>query len=477
MIRSVAKNREGRSYGKITATVIKDLSAIAGKANVISERSKLINYSRDETPLATGRSPLVAVKPFDTKTIAALLKYANDRRLPVTARGGGTGLSGGAIPAPGSICLSLENMDRIIEIDRNNFVAVVQPGVTLGDLRDKTAEKGLSYPVSLGEMTATVGGSISTNAGGMNAVKYGVTRHHVLGLEAVLAGGEIIRTGGKFVKCSSGYDLTQLLIGSEGTLAVITEIMLKLTIKPANREALFIPFHSLKDAIESVPDILMLGTVPVGLEFMDREVMEIAEGYTGKKLPYRGFEAFLLVIYESGSQDEIASYFYDVERVVKQHGAADALVPPGQLAMRRLIEARENFYHALKKYAPMEITDVVVPRSEIARYVEDIKKLEPKYGIPVVVYGHAGDGNVHLHPICIDMPYSTWIKKLPRLMREIYLLGAKYGGAVSAEHGIGTDKKSYFNGIADPVLLLTMKKIKAALDPNGILNPGKIFDY
>jgi glycolate oxidase len=253
--------------------------------------------------------------------------------------------------------------------------------------------------------------------------------------------------------------------------------MLKLTIKPAHREALFIPFYSLKDAIESVPGILMLGTVPVGLEFMDKEIMEIAEAYTGKKLPYRGYEAFLLVLFEAGSQDEIAGYFCEVEKVVKQHGAADALVPPGQIAMRRLIEARENFYHAIKKYAPMEITDVVVPRSEIARYVEDIKKLEPKYGIPVVVYGHAGDGNVHLHPVCKDMPYSTWIKRLPRLMREIYVLGTRYGGALSAEHGIGTDKKSYFNDIADPELLLTMKKIKAALDPNGILNPGKIFDY
>lgn len=455
--------------------MIKDLAAIAGRSNVISGRSRLIDYGRDETPLAKGRPPRVAVKPSDTQTVSAILKYANEHRIPVTARGGGTGLSGGAIPAPGSICLSLENMNSILEIDRHNFVAVVQPGLTLGELRDRAAEKGFSYPVSLGEMTATVGGSIATNAGGMNAVKYGVTRHHVLGLEAVLAGGEIIRTGGKFVKCSSGYDLTQLLIGSEGTLAVITEIILKLNIKPAHREALFIPFHSMKDAIGSVPDILLLGTVPAGLEFMDKEVMEIAESYTGKKLPYRGYQAFLLVLYESGSQDEIASYFYDVEKVVKKHGAADALVPPGQLAMRRLIEARENFYHALKKYAPMEITDVVVPRSEIARYVEDIKKLEQVYGIPVVVYGHAGDGNVHLHPICKGMTYSVWIKKLPRLMRDIYRLGAKYCGAVSAEHGIGTDKKRYFNDIADPALLLTMKKIKVALDPNGILNPGKIF--
>ena len=469
-------NKAPLLYGRITAKVIKDLAVIAGRSNVISGRSRLLDYGRDETPLAKGRAPAVAVKPADTRAVSDILKYASEKRLAVTVRGGGTGLSGGAIPAPGSICLSLQNMNRIIEIDRRNFTATVQPGVTLGTLRDRAAEKGLSYPVSLGEMTASVGGSIATNAGGMNAVKYGVTRHHVLGLEAVLADGSIIRSGGKFVKCSSGYDLTQLLVGSEGTLAVVTEVMLKLNIKPAHREALFIPFPTLQQAIESVPDILMLGTVPVGLEFMDRDVMEIAEWYTGKKLPHGGYGAFLLVLYEAGSQDEIAAYFCEVEKVVKLHGSADALVPPGQLAMRRLIEARENFYHALKKYAPMEITDVAVPRSEIARYVEEIKKLEPRYGIPVVIYGHAGDGNVHLHPICKDMPYSTWIKRLPRLMHDIYRIGAKYGGAVSAEHGIGTDKKSYFNEFADPSLLQTMKKIKAALDPDNILNPGKIFD-
>lgn len=463
-------------YHKVTRKDIMALAAISGSRHTISDPDKLIDYGRDETPLLKPVLPKVAVKPQNTQQVSQILQYANSRRIPVTTRGGGTGLSGGCVPLLGGIALSLENMDSILEVDSRNFIAVAQPGVQLGRLREKAEAAGLSYPISLGEMTATVGGSMATNAGGMNAVKYGVTRHHVLGLEAVLANGEVVRTGGKFVKCSSGYDLTQLLLGSEGTLAVITEATLKLHIMPAFREALFIPFHSLHHAIDSVPEILMLGKMPAGLEFMEESIMQIAEWYTGKKLPYHGYAAFLLVLAEADSQDEISAYFCEVEKAAKKHGAADALVPGGKPAMRRLIEAREGFYHAIKKYAPMQILDAVVPRSEIAYFVEAVKKLERKCGIPVIIYGHAGDGNVHLHPVCKDMPYAAWKRKLPGLMRDIYSLCREFGGAVSGEHGIGSDKRKLFNDIADKTSLETMKKIKVALDPNGILNPGKIFD-
>ncbi len=464
------------SRHKVTRSDIAAFSSIVGASNVITSPAGLHDYGRDETPLLKPRLPELAVKPRDTAQVSEILRYANRKAIPVTTRGGGTGLSGGCVPLHGGIVLSLEKMNKILEIDRRNFVAVVQPGVQLGELRQHTEAAGLSYPVALGEMTASVGGSIATNAGGLNAVKYGVTRHHVLGLEAVLAGGQVIRTGGKFVKCSSGYDLTQLLIGSEGTLAVITEITLKLNARPANREALFVPFHSLQDAIDSVPDLLLLDRAPVGLEFMEESILQIAEWYTGKKLPYHGFRAFLLVLSEAPGQDDIADYFYQVEKVVKKHGAADALVPPGQLAMRRLLEAREGFYHAIKKYAPMQILDAVVPRSEIASFVAAVKKLEPKYGIPIVIYGHAGDGNVHLHPVCRDMAALAWKRKLHALMRDIYSLCRQHGGAVSGEHGIGLDKKEFFNDTADAALLDAMKKIKSALDPKHILNPGKIFD-
>lgn len=469
------KHTDSMPYTKITKADIRSLVSIAGSENVITGHDNLLNYAQDETPMVKARLPNVAVNPTDTRTIAAILNYANNRVLPVTPRGAGTGLSGGCIPLHGGIVLSLSKLNNIVDIDCDNFVAVAQSGISLGMLRERVQAVGLSYPVSLGEMTATVGGSIATNAGGLNAVKYGVTRHHVLGIEAVLADGTVIRTGGRFVKCSSGYDLTQLLTGSEGTLAVITEVTLKLNTKPPFREALFIPFYNLHDAISCIPDILMLGKEPAGLEFMEKSIMEISEAYTGKKLPIKGYEAFLLVISEADKEEEITNYFGQVEVVSKKHGAADALVPPGELAMRRLLEAREMFYHAIKKFAPMQILDVVVPRNEIAHFIRSVKKLEPKYGIPVVVYGHAGDGNVHLHPICRDMPLSTWKKNLHELMKEIYELGADFGGAVSGEHGIGIDKKEFFNNNTDKSVIDTMRKIKYSLDPNGILNPGKIF--
>ncbi|MGA2157675.1 MAG: FAD-binding oxidoreductase [Dehalococcoidia bacterium] len=473
----MSRERTGlRSYHRITSEDITALTAIAGRENIIVAPEKLIDYGRDETPLLEPVLPEIVIKPQNTQAVSALLKYASQKRIAVTTRGGGTGLSGGCVPTQGGIVLSMEKMNRLLEIDRNNFVAVVEPGLQLGKLRDSLEEVGLSYPVTLGEMTATVGGSIATNAGGMNAVKYGVTRHHVLGLEAVLAGGEILSTGGRFVKCSSGYDLTQLLVGSEGTLAVITRVTLKLQTRPACREALFIPFHNLQQAIDSVPEILMLGKVPVGLEFMEESILHIAELYTGKKLPYRGYAAFLLVLAEADSQDEIAGYFCEVEAVVRKHGAAEAMVPPGRLAMKKLLEAREGFYHAIKKFAPMQILDTVVPRSEIARFVADVKKLETKYDIPVIVYGHAGDGNVHLHPVHRDMPYAVWKKRLASLMKDIYALCDHYGGSVSGEHGIGIDKKEFFNSTVDKMVLKTLKKIKAALDPHHVLNPGKIFD-
>lgn len=470
------ENRGRLRFHRVTKKDIYALSSIAGPENVITNREKLLDYGRDESPLVRPVLPQVVVKPSDTAAVSDILKYASQMLIPVTARGAGTGLSGGCIPVFGGIVLSLEKMCRILEVDMKNFAAVVQPGVTLGQLKERLDTCSLGYPVSLGEMTATAGGSIATNAGGLNAVKYGVTRRHVLGLQAVLAGGEIIRTGGRYVKCSSGYDLTQLLVGSEGTLAVITEITLKLDQKAAFREALFIPFHNLQDAIDSVPDILMMRNEPVGLEFMEKSILQIAEGYTGRKLPSLGYDAFLLVVYEADSMDEITAYFSEVEKIVKKHGAADALVPPGQNAMRRLLKAREAFYHAINKYAPMQILDAVVPRSEIAHFIAKVKKLESRYGIPIVVYGHAGDGNVHLHPVCRDMTLAVWKKRLGNLMGDIYSLAIDYGGAVSGEHGIGIDKKAFFTPYVDSALLNAMKNIKTALDPTGILNPGKIFD-
>lgn len=463
-------------YGRVTQQTIKELATIVGKDNIFTEKDEVEGYSRDEMPFVQPRAPRVVVKPADTHSIAELLAFANRKKIPVTPRGAGTGLNGGCIPIYGGILLSLERMNRILEIDGDNFVAAVEPGVTLSDLYGEVEEQGFYYPIYLGEKTASIGGNAATNAGGMNAIKYGVTRDNILGLEAVLPNGEIIKTGGKFVKCSTGYDLTQLIIGSEGTLAVVTKIILKLTTKPARREVLFAPFMDLQNAIDAVPDILRLKITPVGIEFMERSIIEIVEKYLKREIPYHQYEAFLMIIMDGESEDEIYDYFSQVEEICKQHGAIEAMVPGSERAKKRLLEVRESFYHALSSFALMEIIDVVVPRSQIARFVRRVKEISEEYQVPVIAYGHAGDGNVHLHPVCIEMDREEWSRRLPHIMSDIYSAGISFGGAVSGEHGIGLSKKVYLHTEMDSPFLDTMKGIKRAFDPNNILNPGKIFD-
>lgn len=463
-------------YGEVTDQVIKELTAIVGRDNISTKEHEIESYSIDEMPRSKPYAPQVIVKPTDTDSIAKLLAFANQKMIPVTPRGAGTGLCGGCVPIYGGILLSLEQMNRILKIDKENFVAIVEPGVTITDLYSAVEQQGLYYPIYPGEMTATIGGNVATNAGGLNAVKYGVTRHHILGLEAVLPNGEIIKTGGEFVKCSTGYDLTQLLIGSEGTLAVVTKVILKLTTKPAKREVLFAPFMNLQDAIDAVPEILRLEMTPIGIEFMERSIIEIAEKYLDREMPYHQYEAFLMLIMAGESEDEIYEYFAKVEEICKQHKAVEVMVPGSERAKRRLLDAREKFYYAIKRFAPSEIIDVVVPRREIAKFVRKVKEISEEHEVPVIVYGHAGDGNVHLHPVCVNMDREEWDRRLPHLIRDIYRAGVSFGGAISGEHGVGFEKKAYLSIGMDNSLINIMKDVKRAFDPNNILNPGKIFD-
>ena len=324
-------------YGKVTGDVITSLTEIVGDKNVLTGDDRY-DYSRDETTRLKPVFPEAVVKPEDTGSVARIVKLATEKRIPITPRGGGTGLSGGAVPIYGGIVLSLEKMSRTMEIDKDNFVATVEPGVVLSDFYQAVEECGLYYPLYPGEISATIGGNVATNAGGMRAVKYGVTRNFVLGLEAVLPGGEIIQTGGKFVKCSTGYDLTQLLIGSEGTLAVITKIILKLIPPPGKREILFIPFHSLHDAIRSVPDILKEGILPVGIEFMERDIINMVEQYTGKEIPMHDHEAFLMIIVEADNEDEI----YSIADRLDARLILVKVEAPHQVVRERLKARREN---------------------------------------------------------------------------------------------------------------------------------------
>ena len=460
-------------YGKVTDDLIALLAEIVGDKNILTGEERE-NYSRDETPKLKPVLPEVVVKPGDATSVTRILKLANEKKIPVTPRGGGTGLSGGAVPIYGGIVLSSERMNRILEIDEDNFSATVEPGVTLADLYQAVEEHGLYYPLYPGEKCATIGGNVATNAGGLRAAKYGVTRHFVLGLEAVLPTGDTIPTGGKFVKCSSGYDLTQLIIGSEGTLAVMTKVILKLIAPPGMREILFIPFHGLHDAIRSVPDILKERILPVGIEFMERDIINMVEQYTGREIPLHGYDAFLMIIVEVDNEDEFCRISDRIGGICLKHGAVDVFVPGSERAKRNLLEAREKFYSVIGHFGMLDIADVVVPRSQIAEFVERAKGIAGEYGIPLVAYGHAGDGNVHLHPIGQEADKCE--ETVKELLRKIYEVGISLGGAISGEHGLGFAKKAYLYMAADKNKMDLMKRIKRAFDPNNIMNPGKVLD-
>jgi glycolate oxidase len=461
------------SYMKVTSGFVQALAAIVGEKNVLTGDERKA-YSRDESTGPVAVMPDVVVRPENTEAVSRIMKLANEHGIPVTPRGAGTGLSGGAIPIAGGIVLSLERMNKIIEVDRDNFCATVEPGVTLIQLYKAAGEQGLYYPTYPGETSATIGGNVATNAGGMRAVRYGVTRSFILGLQAVLPTGEVIETGGKFVKNTSGYDLTQLIIGSEGTLAIVTRVLIKLTLIPGKSEILFIPFPTLKDAIEAVPDILKAGVLPVGIEFMEKDIIQMVEKFTGVSIPMHDRNAFLMVMVEAETDEQVQATAEKIGDVCFGHGADDVFLPPNAQAKKELLEAREKFYPTISHFGMLELVDIVVPRSKIAEFVAQSKQIATDMGINLVAYGHAGDGNVHMHPIGERTPEVE--AKVHKLLVELYKVGMAMGGAVSGEHGLGIAKRDYFLGVADPARVELMKRIKTAFDPRGILNPGKLFD-
>jgi len=454
--------------------VVERLRAIVGRENVFAGDEIPEEYRCDEALTVKPCLPEVVVKPGNTEEVAKILSLANEEKIPVTPRGGGTGLSGGCVAVCGGILLCLERMNRILEIDEENCVAVVEAGVTLADFYKAVEARGLYYPIYPGEVSSTVGGNAATNAGGMNAVKYGVTRNFILGLEAVLPTGEIIETGGKYVKVTTGYDLTQLIVGSEGTLAVVTKVILKLLPRPKATTTLFVPFKDLKDGIRAVPLILKSGVIPVTIEFLEKFGLEGMENYTGMKVPISErvrdeAEAFLLIVLEGKSSEEAFRDAEFISDICMKRGAIDVFVPPTERAGRELLELREKAFYAARDAGATDLVDVVVPRCEIPNFVEQVHEISAKYATIIAGAGHAGDGNVHLSLFEQD------VDKLSTIMKEIYRVGKTLGGTISAEHGIGSEKRKYLLEMEDKVKIELMRRIKKAFDPNNILNPGKIF--
>jgi glycolate oxidase len=449
------------------------LREIVGYENVLVGDGIGEEYAHDEALAVKPCMPEVVVKPGTAEEVAEILRLANEKRVPVTPRGGGTGLSGGCVPSSGGILLSLERMNRIIEIDEANHVAVVEAGVTLSSLMKAVEAHGLCYPSYPGEESATVGGNVATNAGGMMAVKYGVTRNFVLGLEAVLPTGEIIWTGGKYVKVSSGYDLTQLIVGSEGTLAVVTKVILKLVPKQRARVTLFIAFRTLRQGVEAVPYLLKCGVTPLIIEFIDKVGLNAMENYTGITVPMDEHvrdesEAFLLIVLEGESQERLYKDAELVSEICMKSGAIEVLIPSTERAGRELLELREKSFYAARDAGATFLVDVVVPHSQIPEFMEHVKEISAKYLVVISGAGHVGDGNVHL-AIFEENPV-----KLSAILKEIYTFGKALGGAVSAEHGIGLEKRELFLELEDKTKIELMRRIKRAFDPNNILNLGKI---
>jgi glycolate oxidase len=459
-------------YGAVTAQVIDALKSIVGERDVLTGDDRQ-NYSRDETPGLRPVLPDAVVRPRDAPSVARVMRLANEARIPVTPRGAGTGLSGGAVPLHGGIVMSLEAMNRIVEIDADNFTATVEPGVALSDLHNAVESRGLYYPLYPGEMTATIGGNAATNAGGMRAVRYGVTRNFVLGLEAVLPSGEIVDTGGKYIKCSTAYDLTQLIVGSEGTLGVITKVILRLIPPPGRRDLVLAPFGSLQDAVSAVPYILKERILPVGIEFIEKDAVRLTEEFRGSLTPIHDYEASLMFIVEGEGEEEVTRISTRVGEICLEHGALDAFMASGDRA-RELLAFREKAWPAIAQTGRADMADVVVPRSRVAEFVEQARRASHELGITTYAVGHAGDGNVHLTPLTLGAGTSR--EQAVSLFRKFYELGVSMGGTISGEHGIGVSKKPFLDiAVSQPKLEL-LKRIKNAFDPNNIMNPGKIFD-
>jgi len=464
----------------VTSEDLEILRRLLGPGGLILEREQRINYTHDEYIQEDERYlPDVVARPAGTGEVSALLRFAHERGIPVTPRGGGTGLCGGCVALSGGIVLSLERMNRTIEVDTRNLMVTAEAGVPLHDLYAAVEEAGLAFPPHPGDESATVGGVIATNAGGSRAVKYGVVRNFVRGVEAVLPDGEVIQVGGKILKCSTGYSLLNLLIGSEGTLAVITRATFHLIPPAGSSYTLVASFPNMEDAIGTVPALLQGKILPMAVEFIPREVIPITEAYLDRKWPTDTGSAYLMIILDGSREDEVQFLAEQVGGICTDCGAQDIFVADTPARQRSVLTVRSQIYEALKDHL-LELLDVTLPRGSIAEFVNGANRIAEEAGLWAPSYGHAADGNVHTHIMKSTWHDGNWTEtegwreKYPVLRDRVHALGRSLGGMISGEHGIGFAKKQYMADFLGPRQLELMRGIKVAFDPKGILNPGKL---
>ena len=462
-------------YQKIKTADIDALRQIFGDdERLFSGDAVSEDYSHDEL-VGLNRYPEVVAKPRSAQEVSAVLRYAAEHDIPVTPRGAGTGLVGAAIAVHGGILLDMSLMNRFLELDEDNLTLTVEPGVLLMDVISYVEGRGYFYPPDPGEKTATIGGNISTNAGGMRAVKYGVTRDYVRGLEVALPDGEIMELGGKVVKNSSGYALMDLVVGSEGTLCVITKAILRILPLPPKTISLLLPFPSLEAAIGVVPKIIRAKATPAAIEFMEREVIMDAETYLGKSFPNHSSPAYLLLRFDGQTTTDIEKDYDGIARLCLEEGALDVLISDTPERDESIWNARGAFLQAIKSAAAaVEEIDAVVPRSHVHDLVAYMHTVQEETDVRIKCFGHAGDGNLHIYILKEDPDETDWEAKAAAAMEKLYGYAKSLGGQVSGEHGIGYDKRAYLRSALPEASLRLMRGIKEAFDPKGILNPGKI---
>jgi glycolate oxidase len=476
------------AYKKIDKVTISLLRDLVGAENIIMDKQTLENYACDETPLYYSMPELV-IKPSTTYQVSEIMKLANAKSIPVTPRSGGTSLSAGAVPNKGGIVLSFEKMNKIKEIDTENMMVVVEPGIITEQLGIELAKYRLFFPpdpVSLD--SCMIGGNIAECAGGPRAMKYGVTKNYVLGIEVVLADGTIQKYGGKLLKNVTGYDIIDLIIGSEGTLALITQATLKVLPLPALIIDLLIPFKCVEDSVNFAIDVLKKDLMPAAIEFMEGDVYRMVAGYLRRKLPFTQADAHVIVELDGNDKELLTKKYDEIGDIALKNGALDVFIGESAKDKERIWEPRKKASDALKDQVKcLAREDLVVPKDKIPLLIARLKQYIMKYGANLYAFGHLGDGNIHAD-VGLSKDKTTTLPageniiknpaeydKIDEMRRGIYEITLALGGSITAEHGIGLSKTKYIEMALDPGQISLMKKIKTIFDPNNILNPGKIF--
>ena len=456
----------------ISNTVIEAIKKIVGDENVLTSKEERLCYAYDSTPNAF--LPDLVVRPGSTAEVQSIVRLANEHRFPLIPRGTGTGLSGGSLPVMGGVVVDLTRMNKILEIDEENLVAVVEAGVITYKLQEEVEARGLFYPPDPGSLkTSTIGGNVAENAGGPRAFKYGVTRDYVLGLEVVTPEGEIVSVGGKTVKSVTGYDLIRLYTGSEGTLGIITKIYLRLIPKPEAKKTMMVSFPRLDDAARSVTEIIKRGIIPVTLEIMDDRTIQCVENHKKMGLPL-DVEA-ILIIEVDGPRLLLDGQAQLIAELCQNNGAQQVRIAETDEEREKIWAARRAVSAAVVQIKPTKISeDIAVPRMAIPEMVRRLKEIARRYQLDLVIFGHAGDGNLHPNILCDQRDHDE-MQRVEKAIGELFKAAVELGGTLSGEHGIGTMKAPYLRLEIGEAGYDVMMKIKKALDPNNILNPGKIF--